>query len=599
MTDWRSRRQVQYPVDNLGQNVPSNRILQVQEPYALYHINKKLTLEPKITVNARIVVVGASDVGLSFLETLSFSPHLHFNNLTLISPQGLPWHSAPDDILDNMLPQGYYSRTTHEHMSTMTWVNVVKGKMTAIDRENKVVTVMPGVQVAYDLLVLCCGKQFQMPLPQHGMTPNHVYVLNNEKDCKIAIQAAKSKNEGSIIVYGASIAAYTSIHALLSLGIESHHVKLVQPPSTYISCFNDPSVDQKVKKALQELDVIVYENCKLVEWNDGHLVEGGDLQSVTFLQGENSVCLECSIFICFDHMGVDYEAFKAINDCCLVFDGHLVVDADFCTSDCAIRAAGSLTKFSRRYHADQWSLGHFNSREVGQKLAFSVLRDYDPIAEQKKTQADDKSPPVLPLFECSKVVTATLPGGLSYLHVMPPALDTPFDVAKQHHHYGRDFVTDVLDAGYFRIQVDAFSRVRQLTCLTKQHLDINNLVTLYNLNEKYLNSLVSRFDEGLISNFYSYFQEPWAVAIFHDRFSEFGMDLNQLVSSRSIPSVPSLKERVCGMLKNDLELPHSERTLLQSDYENSQMKKLAHQRLLSYLHYNRYHLPMYARPNMV
>ena len=28
----------------------------------------------------------------------------------------------------------YYSRTTHEHMSTMTWVNVVKGKMTAIDR---------------------------------------------------------------------------------------------------------------------------------------------------------------------------------------------------------------------------------------------------------------------------------------------------------------------------------------------------------------------------------------------------------------------------------------------------------------------------------
>ena len=44
------------------------------------------------------------------------------------------------------------------------------------------------------------------------------------------------------------------------------------------------------------------------------------------------------------------------------------------------------------------------------QLAFSVLRDYDPIAEQKKTQADDKSPPVLPLFECSKVVTATLPG---------------------------------------------------------------------------------------------------------------------------------------------------------------------------------------------
>ena len=44
----------------------------------------------------------------------------------------------------------------------------------------------------------------------------------------------------------------------------------------------------------------------------------------------------------------------AINDSCLVFDGRLVIDADFHTNDPCIRAAGPLTKFQRRYHAESW-----------------------------------------------------------------------------------------------------------------------------------------------------------------------------------------------------------------------------------------------------
>jgi len=44
------RRQIIYPVDRLGLNGPSDRILQVQEQFALNHVNRKLVLEPKVTL---------------------------------------------------------------------------------------------------------------------------------------------------------------------------------------------------------------------------------------------------------------------------------------------------------------------------------------------------------------------------------------------------------------------------------------------------------------------------------------------------------------------------------------------------------------------
>ncbi|XP_073930345.1 cilia- and flagella-associated protein 61 isoform X4 [Castor canadensis] len=71
----RPRRQIVYPLEKLGINAPSKAVSKDPPGYALNHTNRKLTLEPKITVNARIVVVGASSVGISFLETLVFWFH--------------------------------------------------------------------------------------------------------------------------------------------------------------------------------------------------------------------------------------------------------------------------------------------------------------------------------------------------------------------------------------------------------------------------------------------------------------------------------------------------------------------------------------------
>ena len=65
-------------------------------PFALCFSTKRLMSEPKILKNSRIVVVGASDTGISFVEALLSISYLRFTNITLISPGGLPHHHVPD-----------------------------------------------------------------------------------------------------------------------------------------------------------------------------------------------------------------------------------------------------------------------------------------------------------------------------------------------------------------------------------------------------------------------------------------------------------------------------------------------------------------------
>ena len=45
----RPRRQVSYNLEPLGINAPLREVLERKEPLALYHTNRKLTLEPKVT----------------------------------------------------------------------------------------------------------------------------------------------------------------------------------------------------------------------------------------------------------------------------------------------------------------------------------------------------------------------------------------------------------------------------------------------------------------------------------------------------------------------------------------------------------------------
>uniref|UniRef100_A0A3Q3WX85 CFAP61 dimerisation domain-containing protein n=1 Tax=Mola mola TaxID=94237 RepID=A0A3Q3WX85_MOLML len=476
-------------------------------------ISRKLTMEPKVAVNARIVVVGASDTGLSFLEVLCLCPHLKFNNLTLVSTGGFPGDCSDQGTRFLSTSHAYSSRDLAQ-LPLRSCVTVVTGKMVGINRKSKHVCVCDGRRVPYDHLVLCTGLQYQVPRPSGvdpsqpvpgrrryaGPVPSNLFTLNEPWDCRKAHPRCFFCADNAI-VYGNSIDVYTTVEALLSLGVQGRRIHLVLTPSEAgVPGFSDPEVEKAVAAATEKAEVRVHRNCLLAQMNDGE-EEPDLLTSVAFTTDAEPLRLQCGVFINLSNKGVDYDAFRSIIDSFLVFDSRLVISAAFCTSDTAICGAGPLTKFSLCYHADEWSHASFNSKEVGQDLAAMLLSLYDPTQEP----ADEPSLEtdlLVPLYKHAKVQGGKLPGGYHYLHVTKPCASITcllVPVKSQ----DRSIVTGRVETGnYFRLHLDSYELVGTLTCFSLKPFPFNNYLSLYGKHQQLLGQLSTRYQQDLIRDLY-------------------------------------------------------------------------------------------------
>ncbi|XP_040467757.1 cilia- and flagella-associated protein 61 isoform X2 [Falco naumanni] len=566
MVPVRPRRQIVYPLEELGINAPSEQVSKDQLSYSLNHINRKLVLESKVSINTRIVVVGASDVGISFLETLVFCPRLKFNNLILISIHGLPGK----DLLGSkhrrfLITSHCFNDEDYAQMSLCSWVNVVVGKMTGINRAAKYVVVSEKEKVPYDYLVLCMGQKYQVlsptgadisKLPTNreviskwpqiytGKVPSNHFTLNNDQDCLKAMHWLKENvvdTEGNIIVYGNTVDIYTTVETLLSLGINGSRIHLIQPPlCSNVTCLNNNEIESAVQEALSKAGVSVYYDSILAQWN-----EGDDPDLITcaaFTTNTKPFKLQCSAFFSFAYRTVDYETFKAINDACLVFDGRLVIDSKFCTNDVNIRAAGPLTKYSRRYYVDEWTHSNFNSKEVGFELAVSLLDLVDPTPKpfRKQPEGTDR---LIPMYRGCKIKGGVLPGGCNYLHISKPEIPICLDVELALYDHGTEIITgEARNGNYFRMHINKYSMVDSITCFSKESFPVSNYICLYGQHERLLNDLYYRWNEGKITDLYSYFREPWSMAIYHDRFIDLKKELRQILMSEQVPGLPPAAE---------------------------------------------------------
>ncbi|NXM65433.1 CFA61 protein, partial [Serilophus lunatus] len=558
MAPVRPRRQIVCALQELGGSAPAQRLPEDQLSYSLCYTSRKLVLESKVSINIRIVVVGASDVGISFLETLIFWPRLKFNNLTLISVHGLPGKASPVSKHRRFLINSHcFNDEDYAQMSLCSWVNVVVGKMTGINRAAKYVVVSKEKKVPYDYLVLCTGQSYQAVAPtgadiselptnrevmskwpqRHtGKVPPNHFTLNDDQDCARAVQWLQENlvsSTGNVIVYGNTIDIYTTVETLLSLGIDGPRIQLVQPPlSPGAPCLQEAEVEGAVQEALARAGVAVHRDSVLAQWGQGshpHLITWAAFTTAT-----SPLTLQCSAFFSFAYKAVDYETFKAINDACLVFDGRLVIDAKFHTNDVSIRAAGPLTKFSRRYYREEWTHSNFNSKEIGSELAASMRSLLDPTC-QPRSEAPEGSGRLIPVYKGCKVQGGVLPGGYNYLHISKPAVPIHLPTELAPCDRGMEIITGKAAHGnYFRLHLNRHNVVDSITCLSKEPVPVSNYLCLYGQHERLLNDLCHRRGAGQLTDLYSYFREPWCMAIYHDRFIDLQKELRQILMAQQV-----------------------------------------------------------------
>jgi hypothetical protein len=59
------------------------------------------------------------------------------------------------------------------------------------------------------------------------------------------------------------------------------------------------------------------------------------------------------------------------------------------------------------------------------------------------------------------------------------------------------------ERGYFSLTVNEYGRINEIEVLGQSSLShITNYLSLYNIHEKYLNSLLQRFNDHMITDFF-------------------------------------------------------------------------------------------------
>ncbi|CAD2215868.1 hypothetical protein AGDE_07512 [Angomonas deanei] len=332
-------------------------------------------------VNTRIVVVGASATGFAFLYRLLTVPYAHFTNIVLVSVDGLTphlyqnanqWHTDQMEMLER----------EHSLLFTRQSIRVVTGALVDLDKVNKFVSVDNGVFEPYDYLVLTTGRQYITPpsirtlQQQEGQSSRAgVIPLNSENAIDRLRQKLKeldrdANNVSNVVVYGSGLEAITVVNAILKEGFSPQRVVLCRPEEDVPDSMNYDAY-QIVVNYFKHLGTSVLQgyDASRLEFDDENKLRTVVLDPVSHERAADSAIeLNCSIIVCAETKDIDPNVLSTLNKRSIVFDGRVIVENNYRTTDPSVFAAGPVAMFTRRYGATE-SFDDFNAKDVGYHLA--------------------------------------------------------------------------------------------------------------------------------------------------------------------------------------------------------------------------------------
>jgi len=238
-------------------------------------ISKKYLTIPKQNVNNRIVVVGASDTGISLIESLISIKTLNFTNLTLLAPGGLITMNCTNQF-DMLKPASTnYSLRELKNLMLEARVTVMDAKMIKIDKQMKKIHLDKNALLSYDILISTVGlidtelesrniisngvfKTSQYKGYHNKQSINGVYSIDDpylyhhfkvsgKRESNIDLLTRKKKPE-NIAIYGRTLDTISLINGLIQRGVNGKRIYLVMPHSSYAKKTSFTSIKEKLEQ---------------------------------------------------------------------------------------------------------------------------------------------------------------------------------------------------------------------------------------------------------------------------------------------------------------------------------------------------------------